>query len=80
MGLPGVEVVVHAWWPLVVLAGLLAACCGAVVALKGRSWPTMGSEYERSDSLAGAGQRTPAQAWDALDRGLDPTIDSDLTQ
>ena len=80
LGLPGLDVQVHPWWPLVVVFGLLAVGCGLLVVLRGRAWPSLGSKYERRESEGTAHQRTPAQAWDALDRGLDPTIDSDLTQ
>lgn len=80
LGLPGLDVQVHLWWPFVVVFGLLAVGCGVLVVLRGRAWPTLGSKYERRESEGAAHQRTPAQAWDALDRGLDPTIDSDLTQ
>jgi len=82
LGVEPVAVTTTWWWLVTAAGGLLAAAAGAVTAWRGRSWPAMGSRYERQ---AGKGQptnssRTPAQAWDALDRGVDPTIDSDLTQ
>lgn len=66
-------------WPVaVVVAGLLVAVAGLLVAVRGPSWPAMGARYERP---GGGGRREraarPAEgnraAWDALDRGDDPT-------
>ncbi|WP_448623791.1 Trp biosynthesis-associated membrane protein [Geodermatophilus sp. URMC 64] len=70
-------------WPVVVLAaGLLAAGTGVLVVLRGRTWPAMGRRYERPGAPAAARparERTEedraADAWRALDRGLDPTAD-----
>ncbi|TDD69677.1 TIGR02234 family membrane protein [Jiangella aurantiaca] len=67
-----------AWAVAVVVAGLLVAAAGLLVAVRGPSWPAMGARYERSGGRAP--RRTaskPAEgnraAWDALDRGDDPT-------
>ncbi|WP_229400166.1 Trp biosynthesis-associated membrane protein [Micromonospora okii] len=72
-------------WPALCLAGgALAAGGGALTALRGATWPAMGARYERpvrraADPQEGeaatgpvTGRRT-TQAWDALDRGEDPT-------
>ncbi|MEU5905683.1 Trp biosynthesis-associated membrane protein [Micromonospora sp. NPDC047467] len=78
--------VVSRQWPaLCLLGGLLAAVGGGWTALRGDAWPAMGARYERptrtvteSESAAVAppgpmaGRRT-TEAWDALDRGEDPT-------
>ncbi|WP_434090134.1 Trp biosynthesis-associated membrane protein [Micromonospora carbonacea] len=75
-------------WPAFCLVGgLLAAFGGGGVALRGGGWPAMGARYERrarpgvgsapgEAAAAGpvAGRRT-TEAWDALDRGEDPTAD-----
>ncbi|MEU4567303.1 Trp biosynthesis-associated membrane protein [Micromonospora sp. NPDC023956] len=75
-------------WPaLCLLGGLLAAAGGAWTALRGAAWPAMGARYERPDHGGGAtspdapeatGAAAPtrgtAAAWDALDRGEDPTV------
>ncbi|MEV1157384.1 Trp biosynthesis-associated membrane protein [Micromonospora chokoriensis] len=78
-------------WPaLCLLGGLLAAAGGWWTALRGGSWPAMGARYERparsgpetvsapagpeGSSTSLAGRRT-TEAWDALDRGEDPTAD-----
>jgi hypothetical protein len=73
-------------WPALCLAGgLLAATGGALTALRGAGWPTMGARYERRaraavDAPAGVAAapvtgRRATEAWDALDRGEDPTAD-----
>ncbi|GIG89977.1 hypothetical protein Pen02_49130 [Plantactinospora endophytica] len=73
-------------WPLLcVLGGLLAGAAGGFTALRGGGWPVMGARYERSRPVPAGrettalapdgrldGRRTTA-AWDALDRGEDPT-------
>ncbi|MEU1968735.1 Trp biosynthesis-associated membrane protein [Micromonospora sediminicola] len=71
-------------WPALVLAGGLAlAAGGAFAALRGGGWPAMGARYERraaASSAAPGGAERPAvergarDAWDALDRGEDPTV------
>ncbi|MEE6260716.1 Trp biosynthesis-associated membrane protein [Plantactinospora sonchi] len=75
-------------WPvLCALGGLLTAAAGVVTAVRGAGWPVMGARYERSRPGGGPakadrtpetadrveGRRTTA-AWDALDRGEDPTV------
>ncbi|SCG42209.1 trp region conserved hypothetical membrane protein [Micromonospora echinaurantiaca] len=73
-------------WPaLCLLGGLLAAAGGMLTALRGERWPAMGARYERparktatpAAPAAGAGPvtgRRTTEAWDALDRGEDPTV------
>ncbi|MFI2712582.1 Trp biosynthesis-associated membrane protein [Micromonospora sp. NPDC018662] len=69
-------------WPALVLAGGLAlATGGAGTAWRGERWPAMGARYERRAGATGpAGADRPAvergtrDAWDALDRGEDPTV------
>ncbi|WP_200209777.1 Trp biosynthesis-associated membrane protein [Micromonospora coerulea] len=69
-------------WPaLCLVGGLLTAAGGLVTALRGGDWPAMGARYERPVPTAqptatdgpavGRGTR---DAWDALDRGEDPTV------
>ena len=69
-------------WPvLAVVAGLLATAAGGVVVGRGRGRPEVGRRYERPAGAAGtAGAPGPrndedraAAAWQALDRGDDPT-------
>ncbi|MGK5741839.1 Trp biosynthesis-associated membrane protein [Micromonospora sp. URMC 103] len=81
----GFEGEVSRQWPaLCLLGGLLAAGGGLLTALRGRAWPAMGARYERPTRNAAAPAAGPAagpvtgrrttEAWDALDRGEDPTV------
>ncbi|MGI5215156.1 Trp biosynthesis-associated membrane protein [Plantactinospora sp. CA-290183] len=75
----------HRGWPLLcLLGGLLAGAAGLLTAVRGAAWPAMGARYERAPRGAAPpappadggrveGTRTRA-AWDALDRGEDPTV------
>ncbi|GAA3760997.1 Trp biosynthesis-associated membrane protein [Micromonospora maritima] len=82
VGLTTADVSRH--WPALVLAGGLAlAAGGAFAALRGAGWPAMGARYERRAATSAAvpgGADRPAvergtrDAWDALDRGEDPTV------
>lgn len=66
----GVIVSVSPIYPIITaLAGLALAIAGLLVVLRGRAWPTLGSNYERSTDR-------PADAWRAMDEGLDPTDDA----
>lgn len=59
-------------WAVACLAGGLAlAAGGALAALRGPSWPGLGARYERA---ARRREEGPTAAWDALDRGEDPTL------
>ncbi|MGN9775688.1 Trp biosynthesis-associated membrane protein [Micromonospora sp. H33] len=71
-------------WPLLSLVGgVLAAAGGLLTALRGRRWPAMGARYERRPRPVAAARPQPGsvtgrrttEAWDALDRGEDPTRD-----
>lgn len=56
------------------LAGGVLVAAGSIWAvLRGRAWPAMGGRYERTDSAGAVPSRL--SAWDALDRGQDPTDD-----
>nr|WP_245719201.1 Trp biosynthesis-associated membrane protein [Micromonospora rhizosphaerae] len=69
-------------WPaLCLVGGLVAAAGGLLTALRGGAWPAMGARYERparSGKSSGTGGpavgRGTRDAWDALDRGEDPTV------
>ncbi|MGE7433284.1 TIGR02234 family membrane protein [Kitasatospora sp. NPDC001175] len=70
----------HTAWPWVAVAGgVLLALAGLITVRSGRDWPAMGARYEAPAGQApGAGKRpkpagTPAELWQALDRGEDPT-------
>lgn len=80
-GTPVVET--SAVWPAVtVVAGLVGACAGLLTLVRGRNWPAMGRRYERAGAPSGdraAASRPQTDddraqlAWQALDRGEDPT-------
>jgi hypothetical protein len=72
------------WSALCLVGGVLAVAGGLLTALRGERWPAMGARYERPARGTGApvardadgrvtGRRT-TDAWDALDRGEDPTV------
>lgn len=50
------------------VAGLVLAAGGVAVVLRGQRWPHLGANYERSTNR-------PRDAWEALDHGVDPTVD-----
>ncbi|MFJ9521480.1 TIGR02234 family membrane protein [Kitasatospora sp. NPDC101801] len=67
----------HSVWPWVAaLGGLLLAVAGLLTVRSGRDWPAMGSRYDapvrRAAPQAKSGG-TPAELWQALDRGEDPS-------
>jgi hypothetical protein len=65
-----------AGWPvLCALGGLVVTGTGGFTAVRGRTWPSMGSRYERRRTGEPVRQdaRNDASLWDAIDRGEDPT-------
>jgi len=75
------EVSVAPWWPVALaVAGIMILAAGVSTVVRGPSWPSMGARYERPgasgpERSAGSDEAAPdpRQAWDALDRGDDPT-------
>ncbi|SDZ08829.1 trp region conserved hypothetical membrane protein [Micromonospora pattaloongensis] len=74
-----------AWPVLGAVGGLLVTAAAVTTVARGRDWPAMGARYERAAGRAGDGGAVagPAgrvegtgttRAWDALDRGEDPTV------
>jgi len=69
------------WWPaMLALGGATLVALGGLAAVRGRRWPALGARYERPAGGRVEGQPAPStpgasttQAWDALDRGEDPT-------
>ena len=83
-GVEASAVATTAWWVAALAGALLAAVAGLLALLRGPSWPRLSGRYERASGGASAGGGTvdsqgPAgavggiAAWDALDRGEDPT-------
>ena len=68
-------IVVHAtangWWLVATVGGLLALAAGVMTVIRANRWSALGERYEAPRS-APAGD-SAAGAWDALDRGEDPT-------
>lgn len=65
----------NGWWVVAAFGGMLAALAGLMAAVRSSGWAAMGSKYEAPSAApvtVAAGD--PADnAWDALDRGEDPT-------
>jgi len=60
------------WWFLALAGGVVAAVAFGVVAIAGSKWQGMGARYDAPSATARP--KDPAvAAWDALDRGDDPT-------
>lgn len=57
------------WWLPTLLASALVLTAGVLTCARGRTWPGLGRKYDRAN---------PRQltAWQALDEGQDPTLDS----
>jgi uncharacterized membrane protein (TIGR02234 family) len=66
------------WWLAALVGGVLVALAGAQALARCAHWPEMGRRYTRDAAGDPAhAPRTPVResAWDALDRGVDPTAD-----
>lgn len=61
-------------WPTVSMAGGLLLCAaGALTAVRGGRWAPMSRRYDAPGARPPVAPAEPASAWDALDRGDDPT-------
>ncbi len=54
---------------LTVAGGVVAFVGGVLIAWRGPLWPGLGRSYERQTNK-------PRDAWEALDRGIDPTLEA----
>lgn len=73
LGVP-VHGTANAWWVVAALGGLVAVLVGLAVTIRSGRWAAMGRKYEAPQAAAPvAASADPASAWDALDRGEDPT-------
>ena len=61
------------WASLTILGGVLLALSGALVTVRGAHWEALSSSYEPPAARAEEPPSTDKGAWDALDRGEDPT-------
>lgn len=63
-------------WPILTMAGgLLVAGAGVLTVARGRAWPALGARYDAPADRLPVNRQPPtdSDAWDALDRGEDPT-------
>jgi uncharacterized membrane protein (TIGR02234 family) len=66
---PATDVRLSAGWPVLCVAGgVLVALGGLLATVRGRRWSALGRKYD-----APSARRAPADPWEALDRGEDPT-------
>jgi hypothetical protein len=84
-GINGLATVAHvtvAWPVLAIVGALFIAGGGGLAAVRSRTWPAMGSRYERPRAPRSPAEDQPqfigpsasdVAMWDALDRGEDPT-------
>jgi uncharacterized membrane protein (TIGR02234 family) len=65
----------NGWWIVAAIGGLVAMAAGVIAALRSGEWAAMGRKYEAPDTAQPTvAKGDPADtAWDALDRGEDPT-------
>ena len=72
-GVPRLTMALFPWWAAAAVGGVLIVAAGVLAAWRGTRWPGMSGRYDRP---GGPPQATgdPAAAWDALDRGTDPTV------
>ena len=64
------------WWLFGLIGGLGLAAVGVLTLARGRTWPGLSRRYERATKIKTTGPGGPMSsltAWDALDRGEDPT-------
>lgn len=62
----------NGWWLVATVGGLIAVVAGMLTVLRAEQWSGLGAKYDAP--TAPAPTKDPAAlAWDALDRGEDPT-------
>lgn len=62
----------NGWWLVATVGGLLAVVAGVVTVLRAAQWSALGAKYD-APSAPKPAKDPAAVAWDALDRGEDPT-------
>ncbi|MDF5755986.1 Trp biosynthesis-associated membrane protein [Spongiactinospora sp. TRM90649] len=65
-------------WPgLAAAGGVVLACAGVVAMIRGGHWAGMSGRYDRPGPTGGARAEARGERamWDALDEGVDPTVD-----
>jgi uncharacterized membrane protein (TIGR02234 family) len=67
-----VHATANGWWIVTAIGGVLALAAGVMTVFHSRRWSRMGEKYDAPSAPRPA--KDPATvAWDALDRGEDPT-------
>jgi uncharacterized membrane protein (TIGR02234 family) len=62
----------NGWWVVAAIGGLLAVVAGVLTVVRGEQWSGLGAKYDAPNTARPT--KDPAiLAWDALDRGEDPT-------
>jgi uncharacterized membrane protein (TIGR02234 family) len=62
----------NGWWVLAAIGGLIAVVAGAMTVVRAEQWSGLGAKYD-APSAPRPTKDPAAVAWDALDRGEDPT-------
>jgi uncharacterized membrane protein (TIGR02234 family) len=62
----------NGWWLLVAIGGLITLGMGLLTVARGGQWGGLGAKYD-APSAASRPKDPALTAWDALDRGEDPT-------
>ena len=70
------ELAAFPWWAAAAAGGLVIVAVGALTMWRAARWPAMSSRYDRPGGPARP-VSDPATAWEALDRGADPTVRDD---
>ncbi|GAA4230710.1 TIGR02234 family membrane protein [Actinomadura meridiana] len=67
---------VNLWWTVSVAGGVLLVAAGTVTAVRGARWPGMSARYDRATprKAAAVPDDDPSALWKSLDRGEDPTV------
>lgn len=68
----GIGATTSGWAIVTVVAGVLAVAAGATTVIVGRRWPALGARYEPPTTSSRPVDES--SAWEALDRGEDPTV------
>jgi uncharacterized membrane protein (TIGR02234 family) len=64
----------NGWWLVAAAAALLGVLVGVATAVRGGHWAAMGGKYDAPGTVPSRPAADPAEAaWQALDRGEDPT-------
>jgi hypothetical protein len=67
-----VHATANGWWVIAMIGGLLAIVAGAMTVVRAAQWSGLGAKYD-APSAPKPTKDPAALAWDALDRGEDPT-------